>query len=126
YPDPYAFKPERFLLDGKLDPSVQWPDAAFGFGRRQVHLCQFLHPLRFTQFRHCPGRHVGISSVWITVASILAAFDITKQVGEDGTIVEPSYEYFAAIVRMPLPFKCCIKPRSMEAEALIRATADQE
>jgi cytochrome P450 len=35
YPDPYAFKPERFLLDGKLNPAVKDPDcAAFGFGRR--------------------------------------------------------------------------------------------
>ncbi|KAJ7607937.1 cytochrome P450 [Roridomyces roridus] len=109
YPDPYAFKPERFLLDGKLNPSVQWPDAAFGFGRRI-----------------CPGRHMAKSSVWITIASILATFDIDKEVGEDGTVVEPSYEYFAGIVLMPLPFKCSIRPRSKDVEALIRATADQE
>lgn len=34
YPDPYAFKPERFLIDGKPNPAVKDPDAAFGFGRR--------------------------------------------------------------------------------------------
>ncbi|KAJ7261643.1 cytochrome P450 [Mycena rebaudengoi] len=35
YPDPYAFKPERFLLDGKPNPAVKDPDcAAFRFGRR--------------------------------------------------------------------------------------------
>lgn len=34
YPDPFEFKPERFLKDGKLDPSVQDPGVAFGFGRR--------------------------------------------------------------------------------------------
>ena len=35
YPDPYEFKPERFLKNGKLDSSVRDPmDIAFGFGRR--------------------------------------------------------------------------------------------
>ena len=35
YDVPAAFRPERFLLDGKLDESVLDPDTvAFGFGRR--------------------------------------------------------------------------------------------
>ncbi|KAG2021152.1 cytochrome P450 [Coprinopsis cinerea AmutBmut pab1-1] len=35
YEDPFEFKPERFLKDGKIDPSVLDPEAAiFGFGRR--------------------------------------------------------------------------------------------
>lgn len=35
YPDPSKFKPERFIKDGELDPSVQDPElAAFGYGRR--------------------------------------------------------------------------------------------
>lgn len=35
YPDPLAFKPERFLNDGKINPSVRDPElVAFGFGRR--------------------------------------------------------------------------------------------
>ena len=38
YPEPEEFKPERFLKDGALDPSVKDPDsAAFGFGRRYIH-----------------------------------------------------------------------------------------
>jgi cytochrome P450 len=35
YPDPLAFKPERWLTaDGRLNPDVVEPTAAFGFGRR--------------------------------------------------------------------------------------------
>src|ERR1700733_11056746 len=38
YPEPFEFKPERFMKDGQLDPSVRDPDhAVFGFGRRWVH-----------------------------------------------------------------------------------------
>ncbi len=35
YEDSDEFRPERFIRDGKLDPSVRDPaDFAFGFGRR--------------------------------------------------------------------------------------------
>ncbi|KAJ6532138.1 hypothetical protein DFH09DRAFT_871979, partial [Mycena vulgaris] len=56
---PHTFKPERFLLDGKLNPAVRNPEIAFGFGRRR-----------------CPRRSMALSSIWITAASVLATFDI--------------------------------------------------
>ena len=35
YPDPSAFKPERFIKDGQFDPNIRDPTMiAFGFGRR--------------------------------------------------------------------------------------------
>ena len=37
YNDPMEFQPERYLKDGKLNPDVEDPDAAFGFGRRSVN-----------------------------------------------------------------------------------------
>ncbi|KAJ7453461.1 cytochrome P450 [Mycena latifolia] len=103
YPDPNAFKPERFLIDGKPNPAVRDPDAAFGFGRRV-----------------CPGRHLGTSSVWITVASILAAFDIQKAVDDMGNVVEPTGECVSGVLSTPLPFKCSITPRSEAAVAFIK------
>ena len=37
YPSPEEFKPERFLKDGRLDPTIRSPlTIAFGFGRRWV------------------------------------------------------------------------------------------
>jgi len=106
YPDSHSFKPERWLLDGKPNLAMGSPlDAAFGFGRRV-----------------CPGKQFAYSSVWITIASVLATFDITKATDENGDIIEPTYEYLSAMVTQPLPFKCSITPRSVEAERLISET----
>ncbi|KAJ7251438.1 cytochrome P450 [Mycena rebaudengoi] len=107
YPDPHKFNPDRFLLNGRLNPAVRDPSLVFGFGRRV-----------------CPGRHMAQSTLWITVASLLAVFNITKAIGEDGQILEPSYEYHSALVAMPFPFKCSIKPRSNAAADLIRSTSN--
>ncbi|KAJ7467799.1 cytochrome P450 [Mycena galericulata] len=108
YPDPYAFKPDRFLLNGKLNPAVKSPEAAFGFGRRV-----------------CPGRHLASSSLFITIASILATFNITKSIAEDGKEIEPSYDYAPGLVCQPLPFRCSIKPRSRRSVELIQATFEE-
>ncbi|KAF9257841.1 cytochrome P450 [Marasmius fiardii PR-910] len=104
YPKPFEFKPERFLVEGKLsfektrDPTF----AAFGFGRRV-----------------CPGRHMAEASIWIAVASILKIFHISKAVDEHGNTIEPTYECRSVVVTEPLPFKCSIRPRSTEAEQLV-------
>ncbi|KAJ7467466.1 cytochrome P450 [Mycena latifolia] len=102
YPEPYKFRPERFLVDGNPDPQ-----AGFGFGRRI-----------------CPGRHMATSSLWITVASVLASFEITRAVGDDGQIIEPSFKYVSGLTSAPLPFRCSIKPRSKDAVELIETTGN--
>ncbi|KAJ7928218.1 cytochrome P450 [Mycena leptocephala] len=66
---PERFRPERFLTpEGTLSPNVPDTDAAFGFGRRI-----------------CPGRVMARNTLWITIASILATFDITDPVDAAGS-----------------------------------------
>lgn len=67
YPDPEAFKPDRFLnADGSLrdDPVLS---STYGFGRRI-----------------CPGRYFVDSTLFIVIASLLSVFKIEKPKGADG------------------------------------------
>ncbi|KAG6908814.1 hypothetical protein DXG01_003167 [Tephrocybe rancida] len=82
YPEPFEFIPDRFMKGGKLNREVRDPShAAFGFGRRI-----------------CPGRYMVQSAVWIAVASLVAAFDITKEVDSNGQVVEPTYDFLPGLV----------------------------
>jgi len=81
YPDPEKFLPEHFLppdQGGTLPAGT--PDFAehvvFGFGRRL-----------------CPARPLGLSSLWLTCASVLAAFDICHMKDANGEDVEVTAEY---------------------------------
>ncbi|KAF8889423.1 cytochrome P450 [Gymnopilus junonius] len=93
YPDPFSFKPERFLgPQPQRDPR----DICFGFGRRI-----------------CPGRELAEASVFITTVMSLAVFDITKSV-VDGVVVEPKVEQTTGLISHPKPFLCSIAPRSLK------------
>ncbi|KAF8661214.1 hypothetical protein AX16_001494 [Volvariella volvacea WC 439] len=110
YPDSFTFNPERFLKDGELNTSARDPEGiVFGFGRRD-----------------CPGKHFASMSVWLTMACIIALFDISKPVDENGNIIEPTIEWESASVAHPVPFKCRIVPRSDNAAALIQQTEKYE
>jgi cytochrome P450 len=66
FPDPYAFKPERFLDEkGGLRLSAEEPLSAWGFGRRV-----------------CPGQFLAFDTVWLTVATVLMTFTITPHPGQ--------------------------------------------
>ncbi|KAI0321144.1 cytochrome P450 [Amylostereum chailletii] len=102
YPDHGKFKPERFV-----DEKARFPDASFGFGRRV-----------------CPGQLVARSAVWMTLVSVLATFNISHAVDENGHEVEVSEQYSSGMISYPPPFRCMIKPRSEVASALIKATKE--
>ncbi|KAH9167840.1 cytochrome P450 [Lactarius sanguifluus] len=105
YPEPSKFKPERFL-----DPAARapLPDATFGFGRRI-----------------CPGRFLALDTVWITIASMLAAFEFLPEIDAGGRPAPPAEEFIFLLASGPKPFKCTIKPRSSTArEAVLAALHD--
>ncbi|KAE9387845.1 cytochrome P450 [Gymnopus androsaceus JB14] len=102
--DADQFRPERFLnSDGTLNSTVPYPDAAFGYGRRI-----------------CPGRVFAHSAIWITVASLLACFDLSKVSDKDGVAIEPGTDYIDGLLSYPRPYDCNITPRSKLVEKMIR------
>lgn len=101
YPNPSEFRPERFLKNGQIDESVLSPgNMAFGFGRRWS--LAFYSSRQFTKARYhlrmCPGRHIALSTVKLTMASVLLTFNISKKVDENGKLVEPRQEYTVEMV----------------------------
>jgi len=104
YSEPEKFIPERYIKDGKLDPTVRDPVvAAFGFGRRI-----------------CPGRHLSDNSLYAMISSVLSVYDITPVYDDQGNTVDLAVEFTSGMLTYPVPFKCRITPRSHAAETLVR------
>ena len=88
YPDPMMFKPERFLDEaGKINTKVQDPSmAAFGFGRRYTYFpissTGKMNMLTWVSNRICPGRYFASDMAFITLASILAMFNVGPAIDE--------------------------------------------
>ena len=78
--------PERFLDEnGQIDRRVRNPDlAAFGFSRRLVASIPLSEQIMIPGYRICPGRHLAMNSMMITVASVLSAFNIEHAIDEFG------------------------------------------
>jgi cytochrome P450 len=109
YPDPEAFKPERFLNeDGTLrdDPVIP---LAFGIGKRI-----------------CPGRHFVDSTLFIVASSVLSVFNVAKAKDENGREipVNVATSFQSSIVVHPEKFECSIRPRDKSGEDLIVACLD--
>ncbi|TFK35719.1 cytochrome P450 [Crucibulum laeve] len=101
YPEPEAFRPERFLSpDGKLnnDDTI----LTFGFGRRL-----------------CIGRHAADSTIWATIVSVLAVFNFDLAKDIDGNAVSIEGIYTDALISHVLSFQCFITPRTVQARHLI-------
>ncbi|KAH9977447.1 cytochrome P450 monooxygenase [Russula compacta] len=106
YPDPMQFKPERFMAsdNGGNAPNLALEtfETVFGPGRRI-----------------CPGRFVAAAQLFITISSLLSAFDIGPGLDADGKPipVEPDFSYSLAC--HPVPFKFSITPRGRHVQELL-------
>lgn len=90
--------------------------------------------------RLCPGRFLAESSLWLTMASVLAAFDIKPPVDENGREVIPPASFTSGTARLvklvsrfvdsscsflhirfsqPQKFRCRITPRTEKYVYLI-------
>ncbi|KAG7088700.1 hypothetical protein E1B28_012670 [Marasmius oreades] len=104
FEDADKFYPERFLNDdGTLDAHNTSGDVVWGFGRRS-----------------CPGRLFAESTIWLTVASILSVYKISKAKASDGKDVNVREEYLnRGLFSRPAPFQCSITFRSEETASLL-------
>ncbi|KAF4596290.1 hypothetical protein EYR38_007667 [Pleurotus pulmonarius] len=102
YP-PEVFMPERFLDE---NPPVDPNSYAFGFGRRI-----------------CPGKQLAEHSVFIVIASILAAFSISPETDSSGKPIPYDPQFSSGLISAPENFRCKIRPRSEEREAQVRDSA---
>jgi hypothetical protein len=67
YPEPDAFKPERFINPNGTFREDLVVTSLFGFGKRI-----------------CPGRHLADATLFIAIASLLSVFSIKKGNRADG------------------------------------------
>ena len=76
YRSPDEFNPDRYANG---EPFLAAP---FGFGRRA-----------------CVGKHLAQASVWILLATLIAAMDVEKPIGKDGKEVEPVVKFSTGLSR---------------------------
>ncbi|KAL9122563.1 MAG: hypothetical protein Q9187_000877 [Circinaria calcarea] len=112
YADPLLFKPERFLVENlPLDPQT----FIWGFGRRI-----------------CPGRVIADFAIWLTLASSLACFNVsrvpaaqdgsagpTPSTGLEASEARPEY-FLPGTISHPVPFEVVVKARSEGHRELIK------
>ncbi|KAJ3870024.1 cytochrome P450 1 [Lentinula novae-zelandiae] len=107
YQNPDEFLPERHLKSAAGPFESIDNIYAYGFGRRV-----------------CAGRYMADNTIWLAVASVLAAFTMGKAKDGNGNEIDIRGEFTNHFFRYPKPFKSSILPRSRVAGDLVLATVD--
>ncbi|KAJ7889483.1 cytochrome P450, partial [Mycena olivaceomarginata] len=89
YWNPTAFSPQRYLPkpNGRGEPYFP---AKFGFGQRI-----------------CTGQYLADNSIWIAVATLLAACTITNAVDADGKVIVPDGSMSYGLMSHPNEYRWC-------------------
>jgi cytochrome P450 len=110
--DPERFDPTRYIDDtlseaesmAQADPELR-DHFTFGAGRRS-----------------CPGTHIAHNSLFINIARIFWAFDISRSRDEAGNLIEPSTAAQPGFLLTPVKFACHFAPRSEQHANIIEKT----
>ncbi|KAG7094580.1 hypothetical protein E1B28_005407 [Marasmius oreades] len=103
YKNPTEFRPERFLPKAQGGHEEPYFNAGWGYGRRV-----------------CPGRFLADVSLWLAMATILAALELSKVKDENGIEIDFVPKHKVVFAQQFAPFPMEIKPRSDKATQLIR------
>lgn len=107
FPDPDNFNPDRYLRGpkGERHPAEAYVAAAFGYGRRYVFFqCARMITSGLLQLTvllilsACPGRSLALDTIWLTIAQVLAIFDVLKDVDERGAELTPNVKFTHGLV----------------------------
>ncbi|EIM80788.1 cytochrome P450 [Stereum hirsutum FP-91666 SS1] len=98
YPDPDTFEPERYLQSRTNTPQPDPRKYVFGFGARV-----------------CPGSQFAEQSLFLSISSVLATFDVAKCTSETGFAIEPEVDFTTGVTRHIKPFEITITPRKGSA-----------
>jgi hypothetical protein len=117
YPDPDAFKPDRWLTPGfptYQEPLTKYPNlarfAAFGFGRRI-----------------CPGLEVSEKALFLGMASLYWACNVRPARDSQGVDIEvPWYDYTGVAISTPRHFAFRVEERADGRLAMMEAAATSD
>jgi Cytochrome P450 len=97
FDDPEDFKPQRWIEKPDM------PLATFGYGRRS-----------------CPGRHIGLNSLYSAISCVLWAFHIDYAYENGKRLEIDKWDMTQAADSRPMPFKACFRVRSQKHQKIIQ------
>ncbi|KAG8908736.1 hypothetical protein FRB99_002974 [Tulasnella sp. 403] len=122
FDDPEKFSPERYLVHplgvgAKMRKELEDMPA----DSKADSPLKLLSTLQWGNGRRiCVGMHLAQTSISLTTAKLLWAFDFLRAQGPDGKVVDVKlWDYSPGVVSIPRPFDCKIQARSkMAAETI--------